>query len=324
MAPLFLNREFKEMIAAGIDLGGTTIKIGIIQDGVIKSVSTLPSDSAGLLVDKLPEVCDEIERMLSEVSEKSIPDAVGMAFPSIVDSHSKRVLSEYVKFTDAASFDIGDWFKQRWDVPLALENDARAALVGEWKYGAGKGCDDIVMCTVGTGFGSACLCNGRLFKGAHYVGGNLGGHMTIDFQGEICNCGGIGCVETHGSSWVLESRYAQDERLAESVLTPSDLNFRSVFDGAEKGDRLAVEIRDHAIDAWGAAVVNLVHAFDPERVIFSGGVMKQHEIILPRIQEKVDNHTWPPAGTYQIVLAHHPEDAGVLGISHLAMEEAEL
>jgi glucokinase len=308
------------MITAGIDLGGTTIKIGIVENGQIGAVKKIPADSSGLLIDKLPEIATEIESLMSRYSLTK-PDAVGMAFPSIVDSDSKKILSDYVKFKDASTIDIAGWFHERWGVPLALENDARAALVGEWKYGSGQGYDNIVMCTLGTGFGSASLCNGRLLKGAHYVAGNLGGHMTIDFQGDLCNCGGIGCVETHASSWVLESKYGQGPRLESSMLSGLELNFKSIFECASSGDDFATSIRDHTIDAWGAAVINLVHAFDPSVVLFSGGVMKQHETILPRIQKKVDDHTWPPAGTYKMMIARNPEDAGVLGIAHLAGEE---
>ena len=280
------------MVIAGVDIGGTTIKVGISVDGNLKHVEKIPAHSSGSLLEKLPDIAQCVELLCEKFTSQSKPEAIGIAFPSIVDSDAKTITTQYVKFAGSTSVDLSAWAHQTWGIPLALENDARAALVGEWKYGAGKGSDNLVMCTIGTGFGSAAVCNGRLLKGAHYIAGNLGGHMTIDFQGGVCNCGGIGCVETHGSSWMLDQRYGDHPELRQSALRHrSQLNFHNVFTHAANGDDLAIEIRDHAIAAWSAAVVNLVHAFDPSLVVMGGGVMKSKDIILPRIQEYVDTYT---------------------------------
>ena len=312
------------MTIAGVDIGGTTIKVGISIDQELQEVVELPADSSGSLLDKLPEVASCVEQLCRQYSTGSAPDAVGIAFPSIVDSDTLKITTRYVKFPDATHVDLAGWAEDTWGIPLALENDARAALVGEWQYGAGKGHDNIVMCTLGTGFGSAVVCNGMLLKGAHYVAGNLGGHMTIDYRGDICNCGGIGCVETRGSSWMLEKQYGNRPELATSALNDvSGLNFKDVFHYAELGDEFATEIRDDAIRAWSAAVSNLLHAFDPSILVIGGGIMKSRDIILPRIREYVDKYTWPDPGTYTIVPASHGHQAGVMGISYLALQALE-
>src|SRR5699024_3396254 len=107
---------------------------------------------------------------------------IGISFPGIVDHINKKIISRYVKYRDAHKVDLRRWLeKNDWnDVPLVLENDARSALIGEWQYGAGKGWNNTLMVTLGTGMGSAVLINGELFRGANFLGGSLGGHMTID------------------------------------------------------------------------------------------------------------------------------------------------
>ncbi|RLD21389.1 MAG: ROK family protein [Bacteroidetes bacterium] len=308
------------MVTVGIDLGGTTIKMGAVRDGQLIASSEIKADSNKSLTAKLPEIAAGVNMLLQglPVEERKF-EGIGLAFPSIVDSRDMKVLLQYVKFSDADELDLKAWAEQTWGVPFVLENDARAALVGEWQYGAGRGEDNIVLCTIGTGFGSAVLMDGKVLKGAHYVAGNLGGHMVVNFKGDKCNCGGIGCLETEASSWVLESKCQSHPLFNQSTLSSLEtINYRAVFDHADTGDRLSIEIRDHSISVWAAGIVNLVHAFDPNVVIIGGGVMRRGQLILPLLQAHVDQHTWPPAGTYKIMPADDFTNAGVLGMAYLA------
>jgi glucokinase len=309
----------------GIDIGGTTIKIGAVQDGRLISTLRLPSNAEEGLAAKLPELEEAINNLLHRTGTKEeAPRAIGVAFPSIVDSQRMRVVVRYVKFTDAGELDLVAWANKKWGVPLVMENDARAALVGEWQFGAGKGYGNIVLCTLGTGFGSAAMINGQLLKGAHFIAGNLGGHSIINFQGDACNCGGIGCVETEASSWVLDQKYESHALLSSSSLaTLNTIDYKSVFDHADAGDALALEIRDHSMDAWSAAVINLAHAFDPEVIIVGGAIMQRKSFILPILQDRVDRYTWPAPGTYRIVSAEQGEHAGILGMAYLAGRAAD-
>ena len=310
------------MASIGIDFGGTSIKIGLVEQDELLAVEQLNADAEGTLKSKLPELGDAIDKLIDQHSTYGKPQCVGLAFPGIVDSDRKCITSEYVKFTDAMHINLPQWAADRWGIPLAMENDARAALVGEWQYGAGKGFDNLVMCTLGTGFGSAALVNGRILKGAHYIAGNLGGHMIVNFEGDRCNCGAIGCAETEGSSWVLESRYRDHQLMAGSSLAAvGSLNFKDVFEHADRGDELGQLIRDRSIHAWCAAIFNLVHAFDPDLVIIGGGIMRRADIIIPRVREYIDENTWPVAGTYDFAAAVQPDYAGVLGMAYLASQE---
>ena len=192
------------MPVIAIDMGGTQIKFGIIDEsGSILSVSKMEAFPCERTETNLQKINKSIKSVLSEmnISREQI-GAIGIAVPSIVDDNN-QVLSRYVKYKDANEFDFNVWAKQNWGLPIIVENDARAALIGEWQYGAGKGYNDIGLLTLGTGVGTAILSQGKLYKGKHFLGGSLGGHTSINFNGDPCNCGFFGCLETEASTWAL-------------------------------------------------------------------------------------------------------------------------
>lgn len=308
------------MFTIGVDLGGTTIKIGLVENDRLLAHNEIEAEADIPFSKKLPHIEDTISWLLSEnnISSNNL-GGIGMAFPSIIDSRQMKILSKYVKYTDADELDLPSWAHKAWNIPLILENDARAALIGEWRIGAGKGVRNLVFMTLGTGVGSAAMMDGKLLRGAHFIAGNLGGHTIINVYGNKCNCGSFGCVETEASGWVLASKFANHPGVDRSEwISKEGLTFEAVFKHARKGDSLAIEIRDYCLKAWAAAAINLVHAFDPEVMIIGGGIMKSHDQIIPFIQEYVDKYTWLPAGSVRIVPAQQVKFAGILGMGYLA------
>ena len=311
------------MLQAALDLGGTRIKFGLISNGQCVVTSSLAIPSSERFATVLPLIEAEIYRMMRESGFTRL-DGIGMAFPTIVDSDRMRLLYQYVKYTDANDLDLTTWAKARWNATLAMENDARAALVGEWQFGAGKGVDNLVMVTLGTGVGSAALVNGRLLKGSHYLAGNLGGHQTIRFDGKRCNCGNVGCLESEASSWALPEMIKRHALYPESPFAQGEnSDFEAVFRLATAGDSLAISIRDHCLEAWAAGILNLVYAYDPDRIVLGGGVMHSAELILPFIQQKIAQAAWLPANAVQVVAAEQPDWAGVLGMGYLGATKKE-
>jgi len=302
-----------------IDFGGTRVKFGIIEKGgkviAVHQVRALPESS---IEDNLKMISQQaLSSFKGQFSSHSL-SGIGIALPSIVDTEAGRVVSRYVKYTSALEFDFADWAGREWGVPLAMENDARAALVGEWQYGAGKGCNDIVLLTIGTGVGSAVLVDGKLFKGRHLLAGNLAGHMSINVNGGPCNCGFFGCLESEASTWALPSIISKQPRLAESSLSKiTSPQYSHLFEEAHKGDALAGSLVEQSMRAWGTAVVNLIHAYDPEMIIIGGGVMRQEQKILPYIQRMVDQYAWLPPGTTRLAAAMQVDYAGLLGMEYL-------
>jgi glucokinase len=306
----------KPMITIGVDLGGTTTKIGLVCKDQVIAHTKIKSDADLNMRDKLPVIASEIDSLIRQAGVEK-PQAIGLAFPSIVDSVKMRILNRYVKFSDAMDVDFQAWADKSWSIPLILENDAKAALVGEWQYGAARGENNIVLVTLGTGVGSAVIMDGQLLSGAHYMAGNLGGHMVINFQGDDCNCGSVGCLETEASSWALPRFIRKVEGFQRSNLAVAP-DFRTVFQLAAEGDEFAKRLRERCLGAWSAGILNLVHAFDPEMIVLGGGIMQSGSVIIPYIQKRIDQYSWGGKGTVRVVPAVHAEEAGLLGAAYLA------
>jgi glucokinase len=304
-----------------LDMGGTKIKFGIInEEGNIISVSELEAAPNESIEKNLNQINKCVAALLSEknISREQLK-AIGISVPSIVDTSTNRVLSRYVKYTDANEFDFNLWAKKEWGLPVAVENDARAALIGEWKYGAGKGYNDIALITLGTGVGSAVLSEGKLYKGTHFLAGSMSGHISINYDGDPCNCGFFGCLETEASTWALPRIASRHPLFNKSSLSKIDKpEFIHLFEEADKGDELAGILVKQCLKAWGTCVVNIIHAHDPGLIIISGGIMKQQSQILPFLQQMADEYAWLPAGTIKIVAAQEIIFAGLLGMEYLA------
>jgi glucokinase len=168
-------------VAIGVDMGGTKIKLGLIHAGSVVAQTSLAASSHINLVTRLEETGDKIDQLLAQNNAE--PTGIGIAFPGIIDNIRYKVLSKYVKYPDAQNVDFSRWASRRWNIPVALENDAKAALIGEWQFGSGKGSDDLVLITLGTGVGSAVMIGGKILSGRNFIAGNLGGHMTINMHG---------------------------------------------------------------------------------------------------------------------------------------------
>jgi len=306
------------MKVVAIDLGGTTIKLGIVSDGIVTAQTKLEAENARTIEENLQRTCIAVHELLREKNMSSNElSGIGISFPGIVDAKRNRVIS-HVKYKGASQFDFNKWANDEWQLSVAVENDARAALLGEWQYGAGKGCDNIVMLTLGTGVGSAVILQGNLLRGSHFLAGSLAGHTSINLHGAPCSCGYFGCVETEASTWVLPAKVAGHEDFKQSSLSKiPGLQFDKLFEEADKDDELAKQIVKECLTAWGVCAVNMVHAHDPEMIIIAGSIMKQAAIIIPFIQNMVDQYAWLPAGTVKITSAEQVEFASLLGMQYL-------
>ena len=149
-----------------IDLGGTIIKIGLIQEAEIVRFSTIPSDSERGLLHMLPKMERAIDALLLEEGIGGADlSAIGLAFPGMVNPIECRVISTNDKYDDACHIDLCRWADDHWGIPLVLENDARLAVIGEWLYGAAKGSGNVVMMTIGAGIGTGVILDNRPLVG---------------------------------------------------------------------------------------------------------------------------------------------------------------
>lgn len=311
------------MILIACDFGGTNIKIGILKDGEVIKKSVISAFSEKGIVHQLINIEVEVKKLVSD-SGYELQDCIGIgiAVPGIVNSKEKKVLSINEKYKDAVNFKFDEWAESRFHLPLVMDNDANLALLGEIKSGCAVGYEDAVLMTLGTGIGTAAVINGRLLRGKHYQAGCLGGHFITKVNGRKCTCKSEGCVEAQVGSWAIPLEVKERKEFSESMLAKLDLiDVKNIVLCMEKGDGLSREIFNHLIDHWSAAVVNLIHAYDPEVVVLSGGIMKAGDTILKPLRKKVLEMAWTPWGKVQFLIAQDPDTSVLLGLEYLLKEQ---
>jgi glucokinase len=301
-----------------IDFGGTRCKAGLVRGGEIQGLRVLDTPRHGSLGQMLPD----LHRMIAEITaadDCSEPvRAVAWALPCIISPDGKNVVRTFGKFEDAPQLDLAAWARDTMGLPLLLENDARAAAIGEWICGAGRGVENMVMVTLGTGVGTGVICEGRPLRGRNGMAGSLGGHTATHVGGLTCPCGVEGCLEAQIATWALPAIIrARPEFPFSPLATEPELDYEAVFRHAAAGDPLAIVLRDRALSGWAALLLNLIHSYDPERIVIGGGIMKGADAILPVLREKVGQQATQPGGTVEIVSAALGDAAALHGAAWL-------
>jgi glucokinase len=309
------------MLQFACDLGGTRVKLALIREAEVLARSEIPAYPKLGLRAALQRMGGEGEGLCQSAGvHKTGIGGFALAFPGIVEPPTQRILSSpRGKFDDAGRVKIGSFIRRKLGVPVYVVNDANAALAGEVRFGAARGCRNVVMLTLGTGIGTSVLIDGVPLRGKHGLAGNLGGHFTATLSGRTCSCGNVGCVETEASTWALPDQARRHPGYAASRLArEAILDYRAVFACAARGDRVARELRKHALEVWSLAVVNMIHAYDPELVVLGGGIMQSGDEILHAVRQHVAKHAWTPWGQVKVVPAALGNDAGLLGVASLA------
>jgi glucokinase len=277
----------------GFDLGGTQIKAGLVDRSgrVIASRKGATPSNVGLFRTMLEALATE----LMNESPEAITGA-GFASKGIIDPGSTRVIANPGPTVFLEGHTLASLVSNALPSLCAIagDNDARAALAGEVKWGAAKGCADALMFTLGTGVGGGVLAGGRIVRGAGGIAGHLG-HVSVDPWGADCICGGRGCIETMFSARAIESAADEvvhrgvDSALRESPTRPPTCEH--VFALAQQGDAVARHIVDRAITALGAAIAGLAHALDPEVIIVGGQIAEAGDFLFVKLREELDWRT---------------------------------
>lgn len=302
------------MITLAADWGGRRIKLGIVQDGCMVAQRVLPAHADQPLELRLAEVAVQFAELCRKHGfEPGKCSAITFAYPSIIDSENARILDHFGKFGDASKINLRKWAHDSLGLPFEIDNDARMALIGEWRYGAGRGCDNLAMMTLGTGLGASAVIEGRVLRGVHGQAGILGGHLTLRVDGRPCVCGNVGCVESEASTWMLGELARERRDFSESLLSrEATIEYAEVFRLAAEGDTCAISLRDHSLRVWSAAAVNLIHAYDPERLVLGGGIMGSGDVIISAIRDWVYRYAHTPWGRVQILPSELGDQAALL------------
>lgn len=299
----------------GIDKGGTrhTFILADEEGKVLHRVQHETDRHAGAQAE-LESLRQEVVSLLANASASGSPvKAIGISFGGPVDIRTGRtLLSHHVPGWEGMP--LRDLFEEWFGTPTVLDNDANVGALGEWKFGAGVGCCDMVYVNVGTGIGGGVIANRQLVRGERNLAGEIG-HMTIDPGGPVCTCGRTGCLESFASGLSIERRYR--ERFGSGE--PKELSSRAIFEKAAADDpnakRLILETADYLARGLGAAVSLL----NPELVVLGGGLSETGDLLFNPLNEMLTKYILPQAVGLRVVPALLGYEAGVRGAVALAM-----
>lgn len=309
------------MYYIGIDVGGTNLKAGLVrEDGQILAVERTP------LAFENPE---QFARTLAQLGQSVLHQAgipasdvvsAGIGIPGAV-AGGDILYTCNIPLRDVP---LSRLFRQHLDVPVLLENDANCAAVGEWLCGAGRGTQQFIVVTLGTGVGGGLILNGKLYSSSGMVGEV--GHMVIQHGGAPCNCGRRGCWEAYASATGLirmtrEAMEAHPESLLHTVAAQSGcVEGRTAFDAAVQGDETALALCRDYVSYLAAGVTNLINILQPEAVAIGGGVAAAPDgLLLTPLREIVERECYPrhTGQIPRIVRAELGNDAGIIGAALL-------
>ncbi len=313
------------MYRIGVDLGGTNIATGVVNEkneivgrGKVKTNAPRPAEA---IFDSIKEAVD-MAIMNAGISYNDII-SVGVGTPGSVNKETGAIeFSNNLQFNNVPAKEM---LEERLKKPVYLENDANAAALGEAVAGCGNGVKDFVAITLGTGVGSGIIINGKIHRGANFCGGEMG-HMVINVDGIPCNCGRKGCWEKYASATALVSQAVEAMQGNKSSLLwqtcDGDLNKvdgKSIFEALDMGDTTAKQVVDKYLYYVAIGIANVINALQPEIVCVGGGISAQGEKILNPIREIVKAERYSVYAEKQatILEATLGNDAGIIGAALL-------
>lgn len=308
--------------ALGVDLGGTSIKLGIVSEkGKIVKKASLESNADKGPKDVVKQIVKGIEKLLANSKYKI--EGIGIGAPGVV-SLEKGTVENPPNFPGWGKIHLGERVKKKTGYNVFVENDANVAAVGEMIFGAGKKLDSFIMVTLGTGVGGGVILNRQLFRGEYGGAGELG-HISIDYDGAKCNCGSIGCVEAYaGNNYLIQRVVNKMDEYRDTLILKlvnddiSHLTPKTIFDAAELEDEYALQIIDDLGDYIGFALSSAANLLDVSKFIIGGGVAGFGEKLFVSIEDTMKQRTLKSLQPrIKIIPAKLKNNAGIKGASSL-------
>lgn len=310
----------------GIDVGGTNVKIALVdKSGKIiysNSVPTYAKMGYEYTVNNIKQAIKDLMKETNTIA-KDI-DGIGFDFPGQVD-YKTGVVKLAPNIPGWVNVPIAQMIEEEFHIPTRIDNDVRCAALGEMKFGAGKGCENFVCITVGTGIGSGLVVNGQLVRGASNAAGEIG-HIKLQMKdGLICGCGDTGCLEAYASGPSIVAM-AQDyikggksTKFREMAAAEGgEITPYMVAKAAEAGDPVAKRIFAIVGEYIGIGLTSVINLLNPEKVIIGGGVAEAGDLLLDPIRKTIKERAMVVAGSaVEIVPAQLGNSAGVIGASML-------
>lgn len=312
-------------VVAGIDIGGTNIIFGLVDEsGNVISEDRLKTVEYPDIKDYISAQHSAISRMLDGNPGHRL---IGLGVGAPNANYHKGTIELAPNLAWKGIVPLAAYLKEKVNVPVIVTNDANAAAMGEMIFGGAKGMKDFIVLTLGTGLGSGIVVNGEVVYGYTGFAGELG-HTIIVHGGRECGCGRLGCYETYASASGLVrtvlnllSEMRDDSSLRD--LPPSELTSKKIVEEAEKGDRIALKAMNYTAEMLGLGIINAITFSSPEAVFLFGGLVKAGEMLLAPVRKYVDQNVMPIfRGRVQILPSGISEsNAAVLGAAALAWNE---
>lgn len=309
------------MYKVGVDLGGTNIVVGVVDNsnniiGKAKLKTNVPRPEKEIMDDIV--LCVKAAAKDAGISEDEI-ESIGVGTPGSVDK--KTGVIEYANNLYFHHVPAAEMIESKLNKKVYLENDANCAALGEAVAGAGIGKNDFVAVTLGTGVGAGYIHNGEIITGCNSAGGEFG-HMVINFDGEMCNCGRQGCWERYASATALVSQtmaaMLEDKNSIMWKLVGGNIdnvNGRTAFDAMRAGDKTGKTVVDAYIKYIAVGTINIINILQPEMVCFGGGISNEGETLLEPLRRYIEEFRYSKYANIQteIRCAILGNDAGIIG-----------
>ena len=310
------------IVYAGIDIGGTSIKFGLVD----ATGNVLHKEQRPTMADKGPtplmhKVTNIAERLLLYAAEEEMDvHWLGVGSPGAVDFETGKVIGPCPNIKGWQGMEIGGTLRERLNMPIYVDNDANAMALAEATFGAAAGYKNVVCLTLGTGVGGGLIIGGEIHRGANGTAGELG-HLTINFDGPECNCGNYGCLEAYCSSQAI---IARAKKLTTNELPPilkeildgnlDNLNIRKLFAAHKAGDEVATQVLNETAVYVGIGLASVVNLFNPEIVVIGGGIADGGGSFLETVSAEMKKHAFSSAvDGLSIVRASLGNNAGFIG-----------
>ncbi|MBI5863123.1 MAG: ROK family protein [Planctomycetes bacterium] len=311
----------------GIDLGGTNIKAGLLAaSGRLLERWSVPTEAdRGYrhVVGRLTDLVATIQRAAGRGTQ---PTGIGIGVPGPL-SHRRGIIFGAPNLPGWVNVPLRDDLSKATGLPVSLENDANAAAFGEFVAGAGRGCTCMVLLTLGTGIGGGVVIDNLLVRGVFDSAGEVG-HMIAVLDGRPCPCGQKGCLERYSSANAIAERVVEavadgaESLLAQRIRRGDEINSGDVARACRDGCPTAKRIWAEACNHLAAACINLQHLLNPQRIVFSGGLINAGDQLLSPLREAFARLNWRVTNDFpELVFATLAEDAGLIGAAALAKEQ---
>lgn len=312
----------------GIDIGGTAIKIGLVtESGEIFEKWEIPTNIDNQGANIASETWESVkEKLVVHNIDQGDLIGIGIGAPGFIDTDTGFVYKAVNIGWE--NLDLAGQFKELADLPVYVANDANVAALGEnWK-GAGSQAQNVIAVTLGTGVGGGIIANGSILSGSNGTAGEIG-HITVDPNGYMCNCGRKGCLETITSATGIV-RQAKDliEANPESELAAfyqenNDITSKDIFERASKGDDLCQTIVENTADVLGLTIANIATIVNPSKILIGGGVSKAGDQLISLIDKYYKQYALDRLSQdCEIKVAELGNDAGIIGAASLVKDKA--